>query len=601
ITNCAEYALLTYFGYKTSLQGVQRKDYTDAQWNALLTTELDANRPVLYAGFGNEGGHCFVCDGYENSSYFHFNWGWAGQSDGYFLTNALNPGTIGTGGGGGGFNSGQQAVIGIEAPQGTDVKTFDLALFDFVTGSALSIYYDYPFNITTNIVNNGTTDFNGDYCAAAFDQDLNFVDFVEILSGANLKAGNHYTNDITFSTNGLLSMLPGDYYIGIFYRPTGGYWTAVADNGNYINVTTLSVTNPNPIELYAPMTVSPSATLTQGQPISVALDVVNYSLYDFTGSFNLSLFNMDSTGTLAFTIEQKDKESLGINQHYTNGLTFKNSNLDVKPGTYLLALFHIWDSDTTWQLTGSTTNYKNPIKVIVQQQTLQPDIYEVNNTIGQAYNLPLNFSNNQASVSTTGSNCHIGTDLDYYKIILPKGFDYTINAKLHNTLNSQNYSLDAIYSYSTDGQNWSGSSKDPTLLGTDIKVNYQGTVYFLVAPAFTGLTGTYLLEINITRTKSTGVTDDLSGNIDFQINPNPAVNNIVLDFSNQSIIQNSEFRIQNLSVLNEMGESVILNGLNQNSNSKTCTIDVSNLPTGVYFVSATINNAIINKKFEIIK
>jgi hypothetical protein len=91
VTHCTEYALKTYFGYKTSIQGVQKADYTTTNWKNLLKAELDASRPIVYAGFG-DGGHCFVCDGYDNNDYFHFNWGWGGLYDGYFALNALIPG-----------------------------------------------------------------------------------------------------------------------------------------------------------------------------------------------------------------------------------------------------------------------------------------------------------------------------------------------------------------------------------------------------------------------------------------------------------------------------------------------------------------------------
>ena len=53
--------------------------------------------PVLYWGSGNVS-HCFVCDGYRSNGYYHFNWGWGGLSDGYFLLDVLNPGSTGIGG-----------------------------------------------------------------------------------------------------------------------------------------------------------------------------------------------------------------------------------------------------------------------------------------------------------------------------------------------------------------------------------------------------------------------------------------------------------------------------------------------------------------------
>jgi hypothetical protein len=84
-------ALKTYFGYPTSVEGKYRSSYSDAQWKTLLKGELDASRPIQYAGTGSGGGHSFVCDGYDNNDFFHFNWGWSGSSDGYFSINNLNP------------------------------------------------------------------------------------------------------------------------------------------------------------------------------------------------------------------------------------------------------------------------------------------------------------------------------------------------------------------------------------------------------------------------------------------------------------------------------------------------------------------------------
>ena len=111
---CAENALKNFFGYKSTIRGLVRSSYTDTYWKNLIKTELDASRPVIYSGSGDEGGHCFVCDGYNSSDYFHFNWGWSGSEDGFFLLDAMTPGSGGIGGGGYEFNDDQDAVIGIE-------------------------------------------------------------------------------------------------------------------------------------------------------------------------------------------------------------------------------------------------------------------------------------------------------------------------------------------------------------------------------------------------------------------------------------------------------------------------------------------------------
>lgn len=111
-------ALKTYYKYPNTVGNRDRKDYTDAQWKNIVRRELDAGRPVQYCGGGTGGAHSFVCDGYTESGYFHFNWGWGGMSDGYFLLDRLNPGSLGTGGGAGGYNYNQSIVVGFAPPEG---------------------------------------------------------------------------------------------------------------------------------------------------------------------------------------------------------------------------------------------------------------------------------------------------------------------------------------------------------------------------------------------------------------------------------------------------------------------------------------------------
>ena len=105
--------LKQYFGYDADY--VQRQHYTYQQWVELIYGELAARRPVVFGGRSVGGGHSFVCDGYESGDYFHINWGWGGDSDGYFRLSALNPAEQGIGGSStlDGFSYSQDAVIGI--------------------------------------------------------------------------------------------------------------------------------------------------------------------------------------------------------------------------------------------------------------------------------------------------------------------------------------------------------------------------------------------------------------------------------------------------------------------------------------------------------
>jgi hypothetical protein len=114
---CAEKALADYFRYDPTMSGRRRSDYALSTWQSMLRTDLNAGRPVLYGGISSTtGGHAFVCDGY-NESMFHFNWGWNGDNNGFFLLSTMNPGSSG------GFVNGQVAIFGLKPLGGSSCGT----------------------------------------------------------------------------------------------------------------------------------------------------------------------------------------------------------------------------------------------------------------------------------------------------------------------------------------------------------------------------------------------------------------------------------------------------------------------------------------------
>lgn len=80
-----------YMRYNKQARCIYRAGYTDEKWIALIKSELDANRPLIYSGEGAQGGHCFILDGYDSENYLRFNWGWGGYLNGYFLVTSLTP------------------------------------------------------------------------------------------------------------------------------------------------------------------------------------------------------------------------------------------------------------------------------------------------------------------------------------------------------------------------------------------------------------------------------------------------------------------------------------------------------------------------------
>ncbi len=130
---CAETALPRFFGYDASaIKGYYRdgseedsmRSWSRAEWIAMLKDELDAARPIMYAGTGYDVvkgdtsyyGHSFICDGYDSDDYFHFNFGWYNICDGYYDVDAINTLDPGTGGGYGDFNLVQDVIVGIQPP-----------------------------------------------------------------------------------------------------------------------------------------------------------------------------------------------------------------------------------------------------------------------------------------------------------------------------------------------------------------------------------------------------------------------------------------------------------------------------------------------------
>ncbi|MBO4403477.1 MAG: C10 family peptidase [Bacteroidales bacterium] len=117
----AAYVLRNYFKFNPETQYIFR-DSTNLihdslrpepryqHWDSTIIAHLDNNVPLYYAGWSKPwtDGHAFVCDGYQQYAggdcYFHFNFGWEGQSDGYFYTSNLFPGSYN-------FNIAQELVV----------------------------------------------------------------------------------------------------------------------------------------------------------------------------------------------------------------------------------------------------------------------------------------------------------------------------------------------------------------------------------------------------------------------------------------------------------------------------------------------------------
>ena len=137
-------ATALYNQYHLLSDYITKSSITQKEWESLLYNELVNGRPIMCSGSGN-GGHAFVCDGYDSrTKLFHFNFGWGGSGDGYF---PVDDSTISMGG----YYEGQTVVYNIH-PQNRNV-TAQIYLQECMMDSEREEY-------VLTIINNGTLPIN---------------------------------------------------------------------------------------------------------------------------------------------------------------------------------------------------------------------------------------------------------------------------------------------------------------------------------------------------------------------------------------------------------------------------------------------------------
>ena len=202
-------AAATYMQYDPNAAYIQSDWIKAEQWIRMLQAEIDANRPILYGGQSNSGGHEFVFDGYTDDNYFSVNWGWSGRSNGYFLISSLDPQTQGSGGStGGGFVKYQDAIFGFQ-PYTENSEPYELLTllagnstdgdrFYGLKADTKEFKENTPFNIQFGFVYNvGSSTFNGVAILSLFDKDGNLkehispemeIENLEVLYGRGISA-----------------------------------------------------------------------------------------------------------------------------------------------------------------------------------------------------------------------------------------------------------------------------------------------------------------------------------------------------------------------------------------------------------------------------
>ena len=506
----AEKAFKTYFGYASTVSGKKSSAMSTSAWKSLLKSELDNKRPMLYRGESSQGGHAFICDGYDSNDLFHFNWGWGGQENGFY---ALTAGSSNCHN----FTKDQQAVIGIKPADGSGpAKNYLLYMNTDLTaqntsntGSSTDVnpyLYGNTMKFTAKVENNGTGAFNGSFRVAAFTNDGEFVAWSKESHHFSLGAGNK-TVVQTFTFDGGIPFIPGKYRAYMYYKDDDETeWKYVkTDHGviftEYNNVAFTVMITKGDLIPYSAFTLT-RGSLTSSSFVCIKVDIKNTAWFTtFYGKIRLNLYNSD--GTRAQIIDEQDFTSSGFSSSTTYTLYFL-SDIIVDPGTYYMALVYQKKNETNWYFMRSIDSYPNFVKVNVVGIPLVADDYEVNNTQSTASTITWEEIDEEMTDFGTGMvSIHEEADIDYYKLEFPKSNNYKVAVSLYDKYNNQGHGYrngDVQYSYSIDGNTYSTNYIEDI----DIYLSGPTTLYLRVIPLEGSCLGFYEISGDITEFESRG-------------------------------------------------------------------------------------------------
>ncbi len=340
-------ALIKNFGYDSRIQMYNRDYYSQPEWVDLLKSELNEGRPVLYFGRSEGYGHEFVCDGYDKNGLFHFNWGWSGDSNGYFELSVLNPNSLGLSGGtSGGFNYNQKIVIGIKkASSSSAIAPYQLHLYSPLVTLSNSVSRNGSFIVTTDFYNMGINTFNGSVGIALYN-DIGMIYLLQSQTVSFLETNYGYA-DFSFNTQIPVSISNGNYKMYYVFEPAGdSNWQIMRGKVGTPNYLSISVTNSN---------ISITTPDLQPKLILNSFNVTGNLYQNKTGRFNLSITNNgeEYNSNIIIRLQQTSNDTViqKVCSEPINIPAGKSKNIELvgdillSPGTYYLSALYDLSND----------------------------------------------------------------------------------------------------------------------------------------------------------------------------------------------------------------------------------------------------------------
>ena len=362
-------AMKTYFGYDPNLEYYRRNYYTREEWSDILRSEINAGRPLLYSGQSQQGGHLFVCDGYDANGFFHFNWGWGGYSDGYFRISALDPSEQGIGSSPGGYNSNQAIVVGLQKPGNQTTFVSQIYMNDTITYPADTLLLTDNITFTANsIFNYGINTFSGNMGLGLYNANNELITALSVYQIAALSS-NYGWNKLNFNLNGGIpgTVTPGKYKLYVIFQSNNETdWQKVrttVGNPAYVDVTVTETT----IHFDTPADEVPNLELESM--------VVTGNLYNGkTGRITVKLKNSgkEYNSGIGIYLQSTTDENNNIylrteNVNLVSGeireLNF-NSTIDLEPGSYFLSTMYDPTNNPDWAETLQTLGEIQTVNIL---------------------------------------------------------------------------------------------------------------------------------------------------------------------------------------------------------------------------------------------
>ncbi|MCD6113298.1 MAG: C10 family peptidase [Bacteroidales bacterium] len=614
-------SIVTYFNYCPTASYKSKYAYSATGWETLLKTELDASRPMPYRGQGTTGGHAFVCDGYEGSNHFHFNWGWSGMYNGYYYLSSLTPP-------GYNFTNNQAAVIGIRPPenpvadftanktsvptngsinfidQSTEYPTSWQWTFEGGTPSTstdknpMNISYNTPgyYTVTLTVTNPVGTDtetktdfitvgvpdidFTADVTSIMVGEDVNFTDLStgdptawEWSFGDGSPVSNEQNPTHTYNTYGTFN---------VKLTATNQWGSNHKTKTNFITVSTIPTANftadttyvspegsINYTDLSEGVPTSWQWTFEGGTPNSSTEQNPENIVYNNLGKYSVTLISTNDFG--ADTITKTNYITVGIAPE----ADFTADNTEIPANDTVSFSDASLYEPTSWQWTfeGGTPDTSTEQNPKIAYKT--PGVYSVTLIAKNIFGEDTKVKTNYITVN------EIPPTADFYTF----NPNIPVGGSIHFINNSTGDPTSWLWTFE-GGEPSTSSDENPV----NIVYNYAGS-YDVTLIVTNNVGSDTLLKYDYITVGNEGINDN-SNSDNISIYPNPVKDKFFIK------LDNSNLNINKIIITDNLGR--ILFNL-ENINEKSLSIDMSKYQKGFYFINIYTKNNIIVKKISLIK